>query len=466
MIFLISLALALLLVLALGKPLRSRPVPFYLIFTAIAAAVIVCTYANVRFPAWFGTWVFPVFARGALAGSLFVLVMAAGAFPAGSRGAKTLMPVRAQLSIIACILTLGHNVAYGKTYFVMLLTRPQRMPVTTLLAAICSIVMIIIMLPLFVTSFASVRRRMDGKRWKRLQRLAYIFYALLFCHIMLLAVPYAIDGRQGYRLTVFVYGAVFIAYAVCRLMKRAAAKTRTQAALPKRQLGGVLCGVLAAALMLGAVSLGGGAAADAKLSAEGGVPTQQTAGDTKVTRSAEDAPPVEQPPAEDTPPEDEPQPTDDETAPMDEPVNKSADEPTDEPQPAEDEHEPEPAPEPAPAPEPEPEPEPEPKPEPEPEPEPVRIYKDGTFSGSGLGNTGTSDDVTVSVTIKDDRIVSISITGFKDDLAYFDPDIEGARMISAMLGAQSANVDAVSGATYSSEGLIDAVKAALAKAKN
>ncbi|MBQ3880064.1 MAG: FMN-binding protein [Oscillospiraceae bacterium] len=45
------------------------------------------------------------------------------------------MPMRAQLSILACILTIGHNIAYGKTYFVMLFGAPSRMPVTQLIAA-------------------------------------------------------------------------------------------------------------------------------------------------------------------------------------------------------------------------------------------------------------------------------------------------------------------------------------------
>ena len=97
---------------------------------------------------------------------------------------------------------------------------------------------------------------------------------------------------------------------------------------------------------------------------------------------------------------------------------------------------------------------------------PASIYRDGTYTGYGVGNHGTAADVAVAVTIENDRIVSIEITGFLDDPEYFSPGIEGAQMISAMLQTQSANVDAVSGATYSSEGLIDAVRAALAQAHN
>ena len=92
------------------------------------------------------------------------------------------------------------------------------------------------------------------------------------------------------------------------------------------------------------------------------------------------------------------------------------------------------------------------------------MYHDGTYAGEAMGNLGTGTDVEVSVTITEDRIVSIAITGFKDDMDYFDPGVEGASMINAMLLAQSPNVDGVSGATYSSQGLKDAVRNALAKA--
>lgn len=46
--------------------------------------------------------------------------------------------------------------------------------------------MIAIMLPLFITSFKRVRRRMKPGNWKRLQRLAYVFYGLMYIHVLLL----------------------------------------------------------------------------------------------------------------------------------------------------------------------------------------------------------------------------------------------------------------------------------------
>lgn len=247
MAFLISLALALILVFACSGALKKHPAPFYYAAAAVALVVIVCALADVPLSPFVKAWVWPVIARGALAGALFVLVMVAGAFPNGSAGAKRLMPIRGQLSILACILTLAHNIAYGKTYFKMLFFEPGRLPLTQQLASVCSIVMIVIMLPLFVTSFPAVRRKMDGKRWKKLQRFAYLFYVLLCAHILLLTIPYAISGRSGYRLTVFVYTAIFVTYAVCRVQKAFAADKR----VITNHHAGVVCGLFAAALVLG-----------------------------------------------------------------------------------------------------------------------------------------------------------------------------------------------------------------------
>lgn len=91
---------------------------------------------------------------------------------------------------------------------------------------------------------------------------------------------------------------------------------------------------------------------------------------------------------------------------------------------------------------------------------PVQKYKDGTFTGSAKGYV---DNITVSVVLKGDVIKSVSITAHKEDEPYIS-DAKG--VISKIVSAQSADVDAVAGATYSSNGIKGAVKAALASAKN
>ena len=92
--------------------------------------------------------------------------------------------------------------------------------------------------------------------------------------------------------------------------------------------------------------------------------------------------------------------------------------------------------------------------------EPTYKYKDGTYSGSAQGFNGP---VGVSVTVSKDKITAVSDTSSTDD----EPYISNAKALcSHMVSANSADVSGVSGATYSSNGIKGAVKAALAKAKN
>lgn len=86
-------------------------------------------------------------------------------------------------------------------------------------------------------------------------------------------------------------------------------------------------------------------------------------------------------------------------------------------------------------------------------------YKDGTYTGTGKGYKGT---VTAKVTISGGKIKTIDVSG-SDDAAYFGKAKNG--IVSKIISGQSTNVDTVSGATYSSNGIISAVRNALKKAQ-
>ena len=86
------------------------------------------------------------------------------------------------------------------------------------------------------------------------------------------------------------------------------------------------------------------------------------------------------------------------------------------------------------------------------------IYLDGIYTAEAIGFEGK---ITVQVTVAEDKITDITILSAEDEEEYLS---RAKQVIPAILEGQSPNVDTVSGATYSSTGILNAVKLALAKA--
>ncbi|MDE7327178.1 MAG: FMN-binding protein [Lachnospiraceae bacterium] len=393
MVFLISIGMVILFILACKESLRKNPVPYTIAAVWMAAAVVLVEWCKIPLPDVVDTWLWPVFSHGGLGGAFFLVVMVTGAFPNGSRPMRWLMPIRGQLSILASILTLGHNIAYGKLYFVRLVTRPDTLPRNQLLAALCSVLMIVIMLPLFITSFMTIRKRMKPKSWKQLQRFAYLFYGLLCAHILLLTVPGVVAGRKGYWLTVFVYGTVFASYGVCRILKAWSVKKRKGEGLANRQKVSVVCCSVVAFFAVAILSVGVVPRLENPSKQPEGLLVQDTVGES-ISLAAQNA----------------------EEESVNLPISSAEDKDS------------------------------------------LGIYRDGVFSGSGMG---MNTEIKVSVTIEAGVMVDITIDFARDDEPYFT---EAEAVIADILENNSADVDTVSGATYSSGGILDAVADALEKA--
>ncbi|WP_176754421.1 MULTISPECIES: FMN-binding protein [unclassified Pseudobutyrivibrio] len=345
--------------------MKKNPVPFYIGTVAISFLSIVAAWSDMAMPAVITKWFIPIVAGGGLTGALFVIVMYAGAFPNRSLGAKTFIPLRGPLSIIASINGLGHSIAYGLSYYKKAMNGFSELSTSLIIFIVLSTIMTLIMLPLFITSFVSVRRKMKAVTWKKLQRTAYVFYALLFVHVMMLMVPPALKGAKGYDITVFVYVFIYLSYLVCRVAK---ATDATAEKLPRRQLVLVSLALLVATTTVAVIN-------------------------ANVKKPKEKL----------------------ET----EKIEQAADLPA------------------------------------------TNTLKDGTFTGEGMGNNGT---IAVEVTIVDGEISDIVFTKFSDDAEYFDVEKDGKEMIDRVLQAQSADVDTIAGATYSSEGFLSAVNKALEQA--
>ena len=86
-------------------------------------------------------------------------------------------------------------------------------------------------------------------------------------------------------------------------------------------------------------------------------------------------------------------------------------------------------------------------------------YKDGTYEGEADGFGGP---IQVKVTVENGEITDIEVVSAeKEDGAYLTMAMD---VIPNLIEAQSADVDTISGATFSSTGIINAVEAALEEA--
>ncbi len=459
MLFIIAISAASAFSVLLKKPIKQLPYVFYAAAAIVSIAVIFGDFSSL--PRWVNTYIVGLFTRGAFSTALWCIVMWTGAFPNGSKPIKILMPIRGELSILACILTLGHNIGYGKTYFRLLFTDISRMSDTVLTACILTIMMMLIMLPLTVMSFPQVRRKMKPKLWKRIQRSAYLFYALIYMHVMVLTLPLAKAGRSGYRLSVWVYSLVFLGYAVCRIRKWYIVRKKPET---QKMLNAVCVSALAviAAIPCVYASIGttqrtvsadkdaiqattiSAAEAETETQPETAVPEETET--TAVSAATEAVNEMTEPIATESNPASEEAPASEAQAIAAETVTVTVE--TEAPVVVQTEPQPTSASETAPV------------TEPATEPEPVYLYQNGTYTASAYGYDGK---VEVTVTIENDQITAITGTSYESDTWYYDS--AAGWVIPQILDTQNSQVDAFAGATYSSNAIMTAVQNALNMAR-
>ena len=221
MTFLVVLVATIVAVLALRQPLHKWPVAFY----ALAVVADVAYIAGIEglLPRAVASPLTLLMGKCMLSLALFVVVMYIGVFAKGSRVHQWLKPVRAELSILACILACGHMAVYLASY-------APRLGGALGANVLSALVVALALLVLGVTSFGFVKKHMRTDSWKRLQRWAYVFFGLVYVHLMLMLAPAASRGGEAAVASVAVYTVVFGAYAVLRV-RRALVDRRAGAAI-------------------------------------------------------------------------------------------------------------------------------------------------------------------------------------------------------------------------------------------
>lgn len=133
---------------------------------------------------------------GSLGHPLMIIIMYMGALDMRNPYVKKLMSIRKEISIISGFPILTHSLVRtvnnwpnSLKYFTNHAEFMDNPRITSELGAGISnvslflgIVMLVLFIPLWVTSFDSIRKRMGFAKWKKLQRWSYGLYALMFIH--------------------------------------------------------------------------------------------------------------------------------------------------------------------------------------------------------------------------------------------------------------------------------------------
>ena len=155
--------------------IKAHPGAFYAL--AIALDVLLVVGSFVRLPGALDDALFLLLHKCTLATALFAIVMCIGVFKRDGRVAQQLRPIRAELSIVAWLLSLAHMAVYLASY---------------------------------------ATRLSSGFAQANVAAALVVALALLYVHVMLMLLPSALRGGAAAQTSAAVYSVVFLGYAVAR----------------------------------------------------------------------------------------------------------------------------------------------------------------------------------------------------------------------------------------------------------
>ena len=362
--------------------------------------------------------------RGVLAGSLFIWVMLAPVLPKSFSGRKTIYLLRGEMAICASLITLAHNLAFGGKYFGALFLGQGHISLMELHAAIVSCLMILLLIPLTITSFQTVRRKMQAKTWKKLQNWSYLFYLLLYLHIFFIYQGALIRGKGEYFFTLMIYSFIFGFYGFLRIRQyRIQKESKEKKTFPLLRTAGILpivCLFLSGFYSAGKYRAALEANVDKIRAQESVAESKESADNAAENKGSVESIGNGEEKSDSSEKASE--------ASGDKASTNSSDASSDSQAADEDSI--------------------------------SGAYKDGECFGKASAYNG---NVEVKVTISGGKITAIDIVKTKDDEEYFFDAQK--KVIPEILEKQSTDVDTVAGATTSGEGIAHAVQKALEQAK-
>lgn len=142
---------------------------------------------------------------------LLIIIMYMGALDPKIGFVKRLMSIRKELSIICGFPVLTHSLIRvantfpnalkfffdNESYMTTARVSSELGAGISNFSFVLGILMLALFLPLWITSFDSVHKRMGTAKWKKFQKWAYVLYAFLFIHAMGIEIGGILNPRGG-----------------------------------------------------------------------------------------------------------------------------------------------------------------------------------------------------------------------------------------------------------------------------
>lgn len=153
--------------------------------------------------------------NGFISLAFFTIVMAIGVLRNKSKIRSKLRPIRTQLSILACIYTIPHLYIFYNYCLIDLL----KINLYNFISPLVSLSLFILFIILFITSFKFFKIKLKTKRWKKIQKLAYPFFFLLYLHLALISKNSISLGDKADVFNLIIYSVIFFIIFALRIDK-------------------------------------------------------------------------------------------------------------------------------------------------------------------------------------------------------------------------------------------------------
>ncbi|MDR0420832.1 MAG: ferric reductase-like transmembrane domain-containing protein [Prevotellaceae bacterium] len=213
-----ALGVLTLLAVVLSKSIKRHATIYYIVFSipfVLVAIPFICRLLgietfNFNSIPFLGGILRDYIHAGTLGFPLLIIIMYMGALNPKKPYVKKLLSIRKELSILSGFPILTHALIRVTNTFPhalgFFINGEASGEAANMLGAgisnfsfVLGVLMLALFLPLWITSFDAVHKRMGGAKWKKLQRWSYVLYAMLFIHAMGIQVGATLNPREGRR---------------------------------------------------------------------------------------------------------------------------------------------------------------------------------------------------------------------------------------------------------------------------